>query len=300
MLIIIDAFTKYINIKAVRDTKTGTAIKVLKEYFSYFGVPNRLITDRGTCFTSAKFKSFILELGIKHILNAVATPRANGQVERFNRTVLDALGARCHGEKENTWDEYIGEIQLSINTTINKSTGKSPAELLFGCKLVNPCENIINDVICSTNDRIGENDLSNVRSEASEKVRKQQEIAKKNFDRHRKVPTTYKTGDLIKIERTLTDKATLGKSRKLVAKFQGPYHIVKILPNDRFLVEDTPITRKGNRRYENIVAIDKIHPWLNFNGPVSDDSDDDNDNESDQENGKATTETNRKDIRDTN
>lgn len=137
------------NIKAVRDTKTGTAIKVFKEHFGHFGTPNRLITDRGTCFTSTKFKSFTLELGIKHILNAVATPRANGQVERFNRTVLNALGARCHGEKENTWDEYVDEIQLSINTTINKSTGRSPSELLFECKLVSPCENIISDVICS-------------------------------------------------------------------------------------------------------------------------------------------------------
>lgn len=93
LLIIIDAFTKYVNIRAVRDIKTGTAIKVFKEHFGYFGTPNRLITDRGTCFTSAKFKSFILTLEIQHILNAVATPRANGQVERFNRTVLDALGA---------------------------------------------------------------------------------------------------------------------------------------------------------------------------------------------------------------
>lgn len=260
LFIIIDAFTRYVNIKAVRNTKTRTAIKVFKEHFGYFGTPNRLITDRGTCFTSIQFKSFVLELGIKHILNAVATPRANGQVERFNRTVLDALGARCHGEKENTWDDYIGEIQLSLNTTINKSTGKSPSELLFGCRLVNPCENIINDVICSTNDRINGDDLSNVRSGASERVQKQQELAKKNFDRHRKLPMIYKIGDLVRIERTLTDKAMVGKSKKLVAKFQGPYRIVKILPNDRYLVEDTPITRKGNRRYENIVAIDKLHP----------------------------------------
>lgn len=59
-----------------------------------------------------------------------------------------------------------------------------------------------------------------------------------------------------------------------MAKFQGLYRIVKILPNNRYLVEDTPITRKGNRRRENIVAIDKLHPWLNYNGPNSDDNDD--------------------------
>lgn len=44
LLVIIDAFTKFINIRAVRDTKSITAIKVFKEHFSYFGVPSRLIT----------------------------------------------------------------------------------------------------------------------------------------------------------------------------------------------------------------------------------------------------------------
>lgn len=55
LLIIIDAFTKFINITPVRDTKTVTAIYVFKEHFSYFGAPSRLITDRGTWFTSSKF-----------------------------------------------------------------------------------------------------------------------------------------------------------------------------------------------------------------------------------------------------
>ncbi|EFN64522.1 hypothetical protein EAG_01386, partial [Camponotus floridanus] len=138
-------------------------------------------------------------------------------------------------------------------------------------------ENIINDVIYSTNNRISDdNNLSNMKSEASERVRKQQEAAKKNFDKRRKLLTSYKIGDLVRIERTLTDKAMLGKPKKL-AKFQGPYRIIKILPNDRFLVEDTLITRKGNRRYENIVAIDKLHPWLNFNSLTSDNDSDQKD-----------------------
>jgi len=131
LLIIIDAFTKYINIKAVRDTKTMTAIRVFKEHFGYFGIPIRIITDRGTCFTSSRFKAFTREFKIKHVLNAVATPRANGQVERFNRTIINALGARSHGKKDYMWDEYVGEIQLAINTTTNETTEKNPSELLF-------------------------------------------------------------------------------------------------------------------------------------------------------------------------
>lgn len=96
------------------------------------------------------------------------------------------------------------------------------------------------------------------------------------FDKNRKQPKLYKVGNLVRIERTVIDKDHLGKSKKLVPKFQGPYRIIKILPNDRFLVEDTPLTRRGNKRYENVVAIDKIHPWLNFNDFSSEGSESDN------------------------
>lgn len=91
LLVLIDGFTKFVNITPVKNTRSLTTIKVLQDHFSYFGVPTRLITDRRTSFTSKTFKDFVTENGIKQVLNAVATPRANGQVERFNRTITDAL-----------------------------------------------------------------------------------------------------------------------------------------------------------------------------------------------------------------
>lgn len=66
ILVLIDAFTKYLYLKAVRNTKTQTTIRVLKEYFGIFGVPKRVISDRGTSFTSDSFKAFMNEKGIKH------------------------------------------------------------------------------------------------------------------------------------------------------------------------------------------------------------------------------------------
>lgn len=74
ILVIIDAFTTFVDITAVRNTKSATNIRVFREHFSYFGVPTRLITDQGTSFTSRQFKTFIQSCGIKHVLNAVATP----------------------------------------------------------------------------------------------------------------------------------------------------------------------------------------------------------------------------------
>lgn len=77
-----------------------------------------------------------------------------------------------------------------------------------------------------------------------------------------KKPHNYKQGDLVRIERK--NGSNDGKSKKLVAKYQGPYRIAKILPNDRFVVQDTPITRKRNQPYNAVIAADKLRPWLNL------------------------------------
>lgn len=262
LMVMVDAFSKFVNITAVRNTKSSTAIRVLKKHISFFGTPSRLITDRGSCFTSQLFKKFIHNSGITHVLNAVSTPRANGQVERFNKTILDALATKTHGKDDRTWDENIYDIQIGINTTVHKTTQKCPSELVFGFRLTNTSEAILNDVIDDTLDITPIDRLEEIRTEASERIRVQQEKDKERFDKNRKTGTKYKEGDLVRVERDLS--GCDGKSKKLNAKFQGPYRIIKILPNERFVIEDTPITRKQSRRYESIVAIDKLRPWLNL------------------------------------
>ena len=56
-----------------------------------FGAPERLVSDRGTAFTSSLFKQFCESNGIHHTLNSSRHAQANGQVERLNQTILPAL-----------------------------------------------------------------------------------------------------------------------------------------------------------------------------------------------------------------
>lgn len=278
ILVVVDAFTKYVSITAVRNTKSITTIRVLRNYFSYFGTPNRLITDQGTSFTSGAFKSFIKTTGIKHILNAVATPRANGQVERYNRTILAALGAMNHNKSNGVWDEHLPEIQLGINTTIHSTTRKTPTELLFGRTVTNPSQSIFNEIISDTSSTT-QSSLSDIRSEASNLIKEQQMKDKEAFDKHRKKGVEFKEGDLVRVIRAAA--GIEGQSKKLEPKCRGPYRIKKVLPNERYVVEDTPITRKG-KHYEAVVAVDKIFPWLSITQSVSSDSESCHSNESAQ------------------
>lgn len=279
ILVIIDAFTKFITLAAVKSTKSSETIKVIKNLIGNFGTPTRLITDRGSCFTSKKFKTFTQSLGIKHILNAVSTPRANGQVERSNRTILASLGAMTHGKDPRTWDQYLPDIQLGINTTIHAITKKTPSELLFGRRVTNPSQGILNEIVSDVGNGLTEGTIEDVRAEASCLMQEQSRTSKKRYDSRKKEAKRYQVGDLVRIVRAIASGS--GQSKKLEPKLQGPYKVIKVLPNDRYVVEDTPISRKG-RRYEAIIAADKMYPWLSFKSMS--DSDKDASSGSDDEN----------------
>lgn len=266
ILVLIDAFTRYIYLKAVRNTKSSTSIRVLREYIGIFGVPRRIISDRGTSFTSESFKNFVSDKGIQHILNAVATPRANGQVERYNKVIVDALTAKSINTADTKWDDHLPDVQWGINNTFNKGINRTPAEALFGIRPKGPSDSRL---LSAIDDGVSGSDtnLDVIRHEISTYVETSQQHQKNRYDRSRCKPIQYKVGDLIRVERQVP---ATGSSRKLVPKFQGPYKISKVYNHDRYQVEDTPMTRKGKKKYSAVIAVDKIKPWLSFSRPHDD------------------------------
>jgi transposase InsO family protein len=137
VFVAIDAFTKFILLYAVRNTKTNLVTKSLQNLIHTFGVPHRIISDQGTAFTSKTFTQFCREKGInKHLLNATGMPRGNGQVERYNRTIIDSPATMGAGVDDDRWDENIINIQLGLNGTVNKSIGVTPSQALMVYRVV--------------------------------------------------------------------------------------------------------------------------------------------------------------------
>jgi len=67
---------------------------------------------------------------IKHIMTAVASPWANGQVERVNRFLKSTLSKV--NNQENKWKENLSKVQYVINNIFNKSIDSSPSRMLLG------------------------------------------------------------------------------------------------------------------------------------------------------------------------
>lgn len=257
ILTIVDAFTKYVFVRPVKDLKTKTTTKVLEKIFYDFGIPARIITDRGTSFTSTAFKTFCEEHGIKHVLNAVACPRANGQAERFNQTILNSLAAQNSFGHERDWDKCLGKIQWGINNTVNASTQKTATEALFGLKMRDDLSNKL-DIV----DQPLASNLQELRQDISHNIQRGQEKMKLRHDKNRIPAAKYEVGNLVKISRN--NFANDGKSTKLLSKFIGPYKIVEALGNDRYRIADVPGFNRTGKPYKTVIAADRMRPWIHI------------------------------------
>ncbi|GIY15933.1 hypothetical protein CDAR_510641 [Caerostris darwini] len=88
---VIDAFTKFTWLYPVKTVSTRDVLDKLKLQQKTFGNPLRIISDRGSAFTSKAFNDYCTEEGIQHLQIATGVPRGNGQIERIHRTLIPVL-----------------------------------------------------------------------------------------------------------------------------------------------------------------------------------------------------------------
>ena len=127
ILLIVDAFTKYDKLYPVNSTSTREVCSSLDEYFKYYSRPSRIISGRGTCFTSNEFSSYLLNKNITHIKVAVASPQANGQVERVNRTLKAILSKISEPLAHSDWSHQLDRVEFALNNTVHRAVKTAPS-----------------------------------------------------------------------------------------------------------------------------------------------------------------------------
>ena len=116
-----------------------TARGAVDEFFSRFGYPFQLFSDQGRNFESKLFEALCKVLEIHKARTSAYRPSANGQVERFNRTLMDA--ERCFlGKAQNKWDQHVQQIAGAIRSSVNRSTGFTPNMLMLGREVITPAQ----------------------------------------------------------------------------------------------------------------------------------------------------------------
>ena len=79
-----------------------------------FSYPNTIIIDLGSNFTSETFWDFCDRSAIDIKYVSVAHPRANDQVERINRLIIDALKKRIFDSTSKKGGKWLAELPMVI------------------------------------------------------------------------------------------------------------------------------------------------------------------------------------------
>lgn len=127
-LIIIDSFSKFLDVYCTSSMTSSTTIELLRKCFCNFGVPDSIVSDNAPYFVSAEIKDFYERNGIKLINPAPFHPASNGLAERAVRTFKQGIPKFQNG----TMNTRLCRFLYNYRKTIHSRTNKSPAEIMFG------------------------------------------------------------------------------------------------------------------------------------------------------------------------
>ncbi|KAL0167357.1 hypothetical protein M9458_039201, partial [Cirrhinus mrigala] len=131
--VIVDRFSKFCRLIPLKGLPTAwqTATLLFEHVFRSFGLPEDIVSDRGTQFTSRVWKAFFKLLGVAVNLSSGYHPQTNGQTERKIQEVGRFLRTFCHGHQD-TWNQYLGWAEYAQNSLRQATTGLTPFQCILG------------------------------------------------------------------------------------------------------------------------------------------------------------------------
>ena len=131
LLVITDRFTKLTKTVPLKGISAAEVAKAFVTHWVFnFGPPIDLLADNGKCFTAKFFQDVCQILNIHNSFTTTYHPQANGQVERFNRTIKTAIRAYL-ADHPPDWDLYTDALTYAYNCQPHTSTAIAPFELVL-------------------------------------------------------------------------------------------------------------------------------------------------------------------------
>jgi hypothetical protein len=143
ILVTVDKFTEWIEVLPVATITSKDTVKFIEDITHRFGVLNRIVTDLAKAFTGSDFWDFCQDSLIDVYYSSVAHPRCNGQVERANGMVLQAVKDRILDDASQyatRWHAELPHVVWGLRTQVSSVTGYSPFFIVYGLEAVLPTD----------------------------------------------------------------------------------------------------------------------------------------------------------------
>ena len=197
--------------KAIRLTKL-----LAEKVIPLFGVPEALLSDRGTNLLSHVMLVLCKTLGIQKLSMTAYHPQCDRMVERFNRT-LKAILRKHAAAYGNQWDTYLCGVLYAYRNVPHESTAEKPSYLLYGmdCKTLSEAAYTPPSSLQLTDIEDYKYEvtlvLSSARTEAAKSIQRAQQRYKQQYDR-KSNSVKYHTGEWVLVTYSADET---GKNRKL-------------------------------------------------------------------------------------
>ena len=228
ILVVVDRLTKlahYIPVKKTIDAPHLATVFFKKWVLRGCGVPRRIISDRGSLFTSRFWEALCAHLGTSRGLSTAFHPQTDGQTERQNQTLEQYLRAYVNYQQDD-WVSLLPYAQFAYNNSVQATTGTSPYELLTGC---NPSlgryhEQLADEVREVPEARARAQQVRDLRDAMGATWDAAVASQAKHYDRGR-TPRTFRAGD--KVWLNGKNIRSIRPVKKLDHKFYGPYNVIE-------------------------------------------------------------------------
>ena len=238
ILMMVDQFTKWVEcVPLPSQTAEVTAKAAVDNFFSRFGCPFQIFSDQGRNFESKLFTALCDALRIHKSRTTPYRPSANGQAERYNRSLMDAI--RCFiGKSQNQWDLHLQQIAGALRSSVNRSTGYTANRLMLGREINLPAHLMFPHPATKTTD-VNEyvakltSSIQKAHDTARKTLKTSLHRMKRDYDL-RVLERSYEEGDLVYLLDTASIK---GKCRKLSPPWKGPAVITKKVSASLFRVK---------------------------------------------------------------
>uniref|UniRef100_A0A8C5LHK5 Gypsy retrotransposon integrase-like protein 1 n=1 Tax=Leptobrachium leishanense TaxID=445787 RepID=A0A8C5LHK5_9ANUR len=196
IMVVVDRLTKMAHFIPYPKLPTAaeTASLFLHNVFKIHGIPDSIVSDRGTQFTSRFWKAFCSLLRIQVSLSTAFHPQSNGQTERVNQTLEQYL--RCFSTyRQDDWVELLPLAEFAYNSHDHESTGSTPFFLNVGFHPTMIPGLAPHSSVPDVDSRLAL--LQEACQLAQSTLRTAQQRYKLKADRHRSVPPAFQVGDKV-------------------------------------------------------------------------------------------------------
>lgn len=253
VFVVVDRMTKMAHFIPCKEAMDATELARLfiTNVFRLHGLPDDIVSDRGSLFTSKFWKKLSEMTGIKSKMSTAFHPETDGQTERVNSVMEQYLRGYVNYEQDN-WSDLLPIAEFAYNNSWHNSSKMSPFMASYG---YHP-KSSFNVVPEYTNLHVPAAEhftdgLHKLQDTLRAEISYAQATHKEASDENRLPNLRYKAGDKVWLVRRKIQ--TKRPSSKLDFEKLGPYEVKRAIGNIAYELELEPANRIHNVFHVNLL-----------------------------------------------